>query len=61
MFEYNGIAENIVYVFSNFYETEDLGRVLHDGTLQTATFSIPARTSLDDSMFALLLSKDDFE
>lgn len=59
--ESNGIVERTVYLFPNSDETLFIGRTLDDGTRQTAMFSVPASNSLDDRIFEVTLTNDNFE
>ena len=59
--ESNGIVERVVYLFPNSDETLFIGRTLDNGTRQTATFSVPASNSLEDIIFEVTLTNDDFE
>ena len=59
--ESNGIVERIVYLFPNSGETLFIGRTLDDGTRQTARFLVSASNSLDDRIFEVTLTNEDFE
>jgi len=59
--ETNGMAERVVYLFPNSDETLFIGRTLDNGIRETATFLVPASNSLEDRIFEVALTNDDFE
>ncbi len=59
--ESNGIVERVVFLFPSSDETLFIGRTLDDGTRQAATFTVPASNSLEDRVFEVTLTNNDFE